>query len=135
MAPMYCVYSGIVFGLDILTSFFIPKVRGQTKMDMKQFQSKLKNKIVLVDFSASWCAPCKAMAPIVKGMIKTYAGKASLIEINIDAQRTLATDYMVQSIPTLIIFNDGREVKRLVGLQPAEIIEQSLNNVMGNDTQ
>ena len=104
-------------------------------MDMKQFQSKLKNKIVLVDFSASWCAPCKAMEPIVKGMIKTYEGKASLIEINIDEQSTLATDYMVQSIPTLIIFNHGREVKRLVGLQPAEIIEQSLNKVMENNTQ
>lgn len=101
-------------------------------MDMKQFQSILKNKIVLVDFNAPWCAPCKAMEPIIKGMIKKYKGKSSIIEINIDKHKKLATGYMVQSIPTLIIFNDGREVKRLIGLQPAATIEQNLNKAMEN---
>jgi len=99
-------------------------------MDMKQFQSSLQGKVVLVDFSAPWCAPCKAMEPVIKGMTKRYKGKASIIEINIDEQRTLATNYMVQSIPTLIIFNDGREVKRLVGLQPKATLEQSLNEAL-----
>ena len=101
-------------------------------MDMKQFQSSLKNKVVLVDFGATWCAPCKAMEPIIKDMKTKYENKATIIEINIDEQRTLATDYMVQSIPTLIIFNDGREVKRLVGLQPVATIEQSLNEALEN---
>ena len=99
---------------------------------MKQFQSSLKNKVVLVDFGATWCAPCKAMEPIIKDMKTKYENKATIIEINIDEQRTLATDYMVQSIPTLIIFNDGREVKRLVGLQPVATIEQCLNEALEN---
>ena len=101
-------------------------------MDIKQFQSSLKDKVVLVDFGATWCGPCKAMEPIIKDMEKKYEDRATILEINIDAQKSLATDYMVQSIPTLILFIDGREVKRLVGLQPAATIEQSLNKALKN---
>ncbi len=101
-------------------------------MNKRQFQSTLKEKIVLVGFGASWCAPCKAMKPDIKSMIKKYQGKALIIEINIDEQKNLATDYMVQSIPTMIIFNDGREVKRFVGLQPKATIEQNLNQTIKN---
>lgn len=101
-------------------------------MDIKQFQSCLKDKVVLVDFGATWCGPCKAMEPIIAEMKKKYKDRADILEINIDAQRSLATDYMVQSIPTLILFRDGQEVKRLVGLQPAATIEQSLNHALKN---
>jgi len=101
-------------------------------MNITQFQSSLKNKVVLVDFGATWCGPCKAMEPIIKEMKKKYDGRATILEIDIDAQKSLATDCMVQSIPTLILFSDGREVKRLVGLQPAATIEQSLNDALGN---
>ncbi len=101
-------------------------------MDIKQFQSSLKDKVVLVDFGATWCGPCKAMEPIIKDMKKKYEGLATILEINIDDQRSLATDYMVQSIPTLILFKDGQEVKRLVGLQPTAAIEQSLNEALEN---
>ncbi|MBA3008974.1 MAG: thioredoxin [Proteobacteria bacterium] len=100
-------------------------------MDMKQFQFSLKNKVVLVDFGATWCGPCKSMEPIITDMIKKYKGRATIFKINIDDQKSLATDYMVQSIPTLILFSDGREVKRLVGLQSAANIEKSLNEALG----
>ncbi|MCP4719777.1 MAG: thioredoxin [Desulfobacteraceae bacterium] len=102
-------------------------------MDTKQFKTSLKDKIVLVDFGATWCGPCKAMEPVIKDMKQKYAGKASIIEINIDDQRSLATDYMVQSIPTLIIFDDAREIKRFVGLQSAATIEQSLDEALENN--
>jgi thioredoxin 1 len=101
-------------------------------MDKKQFQSSLEKKVVLVDFGATWCGPCKAMEPIVKEMKKKYKDRATILEIDIDVQRSLATDYMVQSIPTLILFDDGREVKRFVGLQSAAAIEQSLNEALKN---
>lgn len=101
-------------------------------MAMKQFQSKLKGKTVLVDFSASWCGPCKAMAPVIREIKTKYKNRATIMEIDIDTQKTLATDYMVQSIPTLIIFRDGNEVRRLVGIQSEEALEQNLNSVLEN---
>ena len=72
------------------------------------------------------------MEPVIREMANRYEGKATIMEIDIDTQRTLATDYMVQSIPTLIIFQDGREVKRLVGLQSEAVLEKNLNEALEN---
>lgn len=99
-------------------------------MDMEQFQARLKGKTVMVDFGAAWCGPCRAMEPIIKEITPKYEGKAQIIEINIDDQKQLATEFMVQSIPTLILFKDGREVKRLVGLQSRSSIEKHLNKIL-----
>ncbi len=101
-------------------------------MNSEQFQSSLKNKITLVDFNAPWCAPCRAQAPIIEDLAEVYKNQASIIEIDIDQEKTLAARYMVQSIPTLIIFDDGREVKRFIGLHSRGDITQSLNNALGN---
>jgi len=96
-------------------------------MGMGQFQKILDNGVTLVDFNANWCAPCKAQEPIIKKLITVYQNRASIIEINIDDHRTLATKYMVQSIPTLILFKDGKEIKRFVGLQSETTIAKSLD--------
>ena len=96
-------------------------------MGMDQFQQTLENGVTLVDFNADWCAPCKAQEPVIKKLINTYQNRASIIEINIDEHRTLATKYMVQSIPTLILFKDGKEIKRFVGLQSETTIAKSLD--------
>ena len=99
-------------------------------MDSKQFQNSVKNGIFLVDFNAYWCAPCKLQEPIINNVQRKFENKVSVIFINIDEHHHLATDFMVQSIPTLIIFNDGVEVERLIGLQTEETIEQKLNSLV-----
>ena len=96
-------------------------------MGIDQFQKTLDKGVTLVDFNADWCAPCRAQEPIIKKLVDTYQNRASIIEINIDDHRTLATKYMVQSIPTLILFKDGKEIKRLVGLQSETAIVKSLD--------
>ncbi|MBU8849282.1 MAG: thioredoxin [Desulfobacterales bacterium] len=99
-------------------------------MSTDQFQEILENGVTLIDFNADWCAPCKAQEPIIKKLINTYQNRAAIIEINIDEHRTLATKYMVQSIPTLIIFKDGKEIKRFVGLQSESTIVKSLDDAL-----
>lgn len=70
------------------------------------------------------------MEPIIKEIANDYKGKATILEMDIDSQKRLATAFMVQSIPTLIIFKDGQEMKRLVGIQSKSTIEQKLNKVL-----
>lgn len=98
-------------------------------MDSKQFNNSIEKGIFLVDFNADWCAPCKIQEPIIHEVQKQFKEKISVIFINIDDNRKLATEYMVQSIPTLIIFNDGIEVDRFIGLQTKETIENKLNSL------
>ena len=75
---------------------------------------------VLIDFWASWCGPCKMMSPVVEQIADDMGQSAKICKINIDEQRELATKYNVMSIPTFILFKDGKEVSRLVGAMPKE---------------
>jgi thioredoxin 1 len=99
-------------------------------MDKDQFQKNLEKGVTLVNFNANWCAPCRAQQPVIKRLIKSYQNRASIIEINIDDHQALAKTYMVQSIPTIIIFKDGKEMKRLVGLQFENSITKILDDII-----
>jgi thioredoxin 1 len=99
-------------------------------MNTNQFSKSLEMGITLVDFNASWCAPCRAQEPVIKRLAKTYQDRIDILEINIDQHGELATKYRVQSIPTLILFKDGKEMKRFVGLQSESFIVQSLDDAL-----
>lgn len=99
-------------------------------METDKFRENLEKGVVLLDFNATWCAPCKAQEPIIKKLTKKYRNRASIIEVNIDEHKNLATKYMVQSIPTLILFRDGKELKRFIGLQPEITITKSLDDAL-----
>ena len=78
---------------------------------------------VLVDFWASWCGPCRMLAPIVAQIAEEQEGKVKVGKINVDEQQELAAEYRVMSIPTLIVFKGGEAVAQSVGVQPKEQIE------------
>jgi len=85
-----------------------------------------KNKLVLVDFYADWCMPCRMMAPVVEELAKKYAGKVFVGKINVDQNPLTANRFQVFSIPTLIIFKSGKEVDRIVGFVPKNHVEAHL---------
>lgn len=81
------------------------------------FDETLKsNRLVLVDFWAGWCGPCRALAPTIEELAEEYAGKALVAKLDVDKNPGKAECFQVFSIPTLIVFKDGCEVERLVGL-------------------
>ena len=91
------------------------------------FDETLKaNKVVLVDFWANWCGPCRALAPTIEELAKEYNGKILVAKLDVDENSATAERFQVFSIPTMIFFKDGKEVDRLVGLCPKNRIAESL---------
>ena len=87
----------------------------------------LESKIpVLVDFYAQWCSPCKVLAPIIEELAKELKGKVKVGKLDIDQAKEIASKYSVMSIPTLILFKDGKEEKRIVGLRNKEELKKEL---------
>jgi thioredoxin 1 len=84
----------------------------------------------LVDFWAPWCAPCRAIAPAVEELAGEYAGQVGFAKINVDENPKVATEYGVRSIPTLLLFKDGKPVKQIVGLRPKAELKKNLDDVL-----
>lgn len=84
---------------------------------------------VLVDFYAEWCPPCKMLAPILEELNKKYGQKIKMAKLNIDKDTEIALQYQVMSVPTLIIFKNGKEIKRIIGLQTKEELENLLDSL------
>jgi len=88
----------------------------------KNFQQQTKNKVVLVDFWAEWCAPCRMMAPVLNDVAAELSGKSHVGKVNIEQYQSLAQKFKVRSIPTLILFKDGKEINRFVGGKSKEFL-------------
>jgi len=85
---------------------------------------------VVVDFWATWCGPCQAMGPVVDAIAGEYAGKVKILKLNVDENQATPAKYGVRGIPTLILFNKGEVVDRLVGSQPKSSVEDLLKKVI-----
>ncbi len=86
---------------------------------------------VLVDFWAEWCMPCKMVAPAVEELADEYAGRAKVGKVDTDESRNVAMQLGISAIPTLMVFADGRLVKRMVGVQTKKDLKAALDDALG----
>lgn len=89
-----------------------------------------KNMLVLVDFYADWCMPCRMMAPVIEELAKEFAGKVLVGKINVDENPYTADHFQVFSIPTLVVIKSGREVDRIIGFIPKGQVEARLKKYL-----
>lgn len=90
------------------------------------FAHQLKGKTVLVDFWADWCMPCKMMAPILNDLASDIPDGSYVAKLDVDKNQSTAQKYNVRSIPTLILFKDGKEVNRFVGVKNKDFLKKEM---------
>src|SRR5579872_1701597 len=78
---------------------------------------------VVVDFWAPWCGPCRMVSPVIEKLAGKYSGRVKVVKVNVDDNQALAMQYNIMSIPTIMIFKDGKAVDQAIGAAPAEFYE------------
>ncbi len=99
-------------------------------LDTDHFESVINKGVTLVDFSAQWCAPCRAQQPIIEKLSKKFKGRTASVVIDVDEHRRIAMQLKIASIPTLIIFKNGKEVRRFVGLQGEKTLSEAIEKTL-----
>lgn len=94
----------------------------------ENFQQTIAKGLTLVDFYATWCGPCRMIAPIVEQLAVKLEGKASIAKLDIDQAQQTTSTLQITSVPTLILFKDGKEVKRVVGVKDLEYLLNLVNS-------
>ncbi len=133
----FLIVIAIVLGTFVLLNLIArakmkssPKVADSDKiitLTEKNFNQQLKNRLVLVDFWAEWCGPCKMMAPILNQLADELPEGQSVGKLNVEEYQAFSQKYNVRSIPTLILFKDGKEINRFVGVKTKDFLLKNMN--------
>lgn len=91
------------------------------------FESEVKDGLVLVDFYAQWCGPCRMLTPVLEQLDRQYNGKVKIVKVDIDANPETASRYGVMSIPNLMLFKDGKLSSHMLGFKTKQMLEQWIN--------
>lgn len=95
----------------------------------KNFQHQTKNRIVLVDFWAGWCVPCRMMAPVLNDLAGDLNGDAFVGKIDVEQYQGLANKFKIRNIPTMVLFKNGKEVERFVGIKTKDFLIKQIQKV------
>jgi putative thioredoxin len=126
MKPADPAQTGALGGADIIKDATVATFA-------KDVLEASRNAVVLVDFWAGWCEPCKQLTPILEKVVKSFGGKVRLVKVNIDQNQTLANQLRIQSIPTVYAFRDGRPLDGFQGAQPEGAVRAFVERLLGEE--
>jgi thioredoxin 1 len=138
MQTSFIVIGVLIIALFIFRTLAIAKMKNTPMvadhekvltLTAQNFQLKTKNKVMLVDFWASWCVPCRMMAPVLNDVATELKGNSHVGKVNIQQFQSLANQFKVRSIPTLILLKNGTEINRFVGIKSKDFLLEEIAKV------
>jgi thioredoxin 1 len=134
------IFVGAFLLIAFLASFFLnyykmkktPVVEDNgkiKKLSDQNFEHQIKSGIMLVDFWATWCMPCKMMAPVLNDLSEDLNGNASVGKLDVDQNRAASAKYAVRSIPTMVLFKNGKEINRFVGVKTKDFLLKEIRKI------
>jgi thioredoxin 1 len=134
---------GLIIALTVVAAVVFLFIRSYNKMKnappvedsqlighltAQNFAHKTKKGVVLVDFWAEWCMPCRMMAPVLNEVAEDNKDNAAVYKLNVEEQQQVAAQYGIRNIPTMILFRDGKEVERVIGVKSREYLNSRIAN-------
>ncbi len=105
----------------------VPESEKIVTLTDKNFQNQIKKGLVMVDFWAEWCMPCKVMGPVLNELAEDKNFNATVAKLNVDHFQSVSRQFGIRGIPTIILFKDGKEVDRIVGVKPKDFLVKQVN--------
>lgn len=134
----FLIVIAIILGFIVILNIYarakmksMPKVEDSEKiltLTDKNFKQQTKGKLVLVDFWAEWCAPCKMMAPILNDVANELPEGKFVGKVNIENYQSMAQQFNIRNIPTMVLFKDGKEINRFVGIKTKDFLVKNMND-------
>lgn len=100
----------------------VPESEKIVTLTDKNFQNQIKKGVVMVDFWAEWCMPCKVMGPVLNELAEDENFKATVAKLNVDHFQSVSQKFGIRGIPTIVVFSEGKEVDRIVGVKPKDFL-------------
>ena len=100
------------------------------ELTSENFKDTIKDGVVLVDFWAPWCGPCRMIAPVIDELAQDYEGKAKICKVNTDEEPAIAAEYGIRSIPTILFFKDGELVDQMIGAAGKAVFAEKLDALL-----
>lgn len=103
---------------------------GYIELTEQNFEDTIKDGVVMVDFWAPWCGPCRMIAPVIDSLAEQYAGKAKICKVNTDEQQELAAKFGIRSIPTIFFYKNGEKVNEMIGASTEQDFKDKLDGLL-----
>ena len=102
----------------------------KTLQSKEDYETAIESGLTLMDFNAPWCAPCRTQEPILEQLSIQYEGRAIISAMNVDENQDIAAMLGIQSIPTMILFKNNKEIQRFVGVQPQSTLSDAMDKLL-----
>jgi len=138
MTLTFIITGLLIVGLGSYMYYTFKKIKNTPEVEMHSaikelndmnFAAQVKTGVTLVDFWASWCMPCKMMAPILNEVADELGGSAKIAKLDVETHRVSSAKYGVRNIPTMILFKNGKEINRFVGVKTKSFLVSEINKV------